>query len=123
MNNRIQLTETELRHIIEESVKQCLIQEGIWDGIKNVARGAWDATKAVGNNVGAMYYNGVANGQIERLQQMQQQYQERIKEIQMQIQQLQQKAQNKRETAQGNMQSFRNRMNPNFNYNQTQNQY
>ena len=131
MNNRrtnrpINLTEQDLHYIVEDAVKQYLIQEGflsnMWNGAKNVAGGMWDAAKAVGNTAGAMYYNGAANGQIQKLQQMQQQYQQKIQQIQQQIQQLQQKAQNKQQNAQGNMQNFRNRMQPNTNYNQQQGQ-
>lgn len=123
-NKPIQLTEQDLHFLVEQSVRNYLIQEGflsnMWNGAKNVAGGAWDAAKAVGNTAGAMYYNGAANGQIQKLQQMQQQYQQKIQQIQQQIQQLQQKAQNKQQNAQGNMQSFRNRMQPNTNYNQQQ---
>jgi hypothetical protein len=122
----IRLTEQDLHYIVEDTVRQYLIQEGflsnMWNGAKNVAGGVWDATKAVGNTAGAMYYNGAANGQIQKLQQMQQQYQQKIQQIQQQIQQLQQKAQNKQQNAQGNMQNFRNRMQPNTNYNQQQGQ-
>lgn len=89
---------------------------------KNVAGGAWDAAKAVGNTAGAMYYNGAANGQIQKLQQMQQQYQQKIQQIQQQIQQLQQKAQTKQQNAQGNMQSIKNRMQPNTSWQQQQQQ-
>jgi len=122
----IRLTEQDLHCIVENTVREYLIQEGffsnMWNGAKNVAGGAWDAAKAAGNTAGAMYYNGAANGQIQKLQQMQQQYQQKIEQIQQQIQQLQQKAQTKQQNAQGNMQSFMNRMQPNTNYNQQQQQ-
>lgn len=51
MGTIIRLNEQELHHIIEESVKQALIEEGflddVWGGVK-------DAGKAVGNAVGSV---------------------------------------------------------------------
>ena len=124
MQQRIRLTESELHYIVEDSVRQYLIQEGffsnVWNGAKNVAGGVWDATKAAGNTAGAMYYNGVANGQIQKLEQMKKNYETQIAQIEKQIQQLQQKAQGKQQAAQGNMQNLRNRMQPSTNYNQPQ---
>lgn len=121
-NKPIQLTEQDLHMLVEDSVRTYLIQEGffsnMWNGAKNVAGGAWDAAKAVGNTAGAMYYNGAANGQIQKLQQMQQQYQQKIQQIQQQIQQLQQRAQTKQQNAQGNVQNIKNRMLPNTNWQQ-----
>jgi hypothetical protein len=123
-NKPIQLTEQDLHMLVEDSVRTYLIQEGffsnMWNGAKNVAGGAWDAAKAVGNTASAMYYNGAANGQIQKLQQMQQQYQQKIQQIQQQIQQLQQRAQTKQQNAQGNVQNIKNRMLPNTNWQQQQ---
>lgn len=125
MNNKpIQLTEQDLHMLVEDAVMTYLIQEGffgnLWNGVKNVAGGAWDKMKQAGNTAGALYYNGAANGQIKKLQQMQQQYQQKIQQIQQQIQQLQQQAQNKQQAAQANKQNFQNRMTPNTTYNQPQ---
>ena len=126
-NQQIRLTESDLHFIVEESVRNVLIQEGffgnMWNGVKNVAGGVADLAKAGGNTIGGMYYNGQANGQIQKLnqmkqqyqqqmQQMQQQYQQKIQQVDQQIQSLQQKAGQKQQNASQNMQSFKNRMAP-----------
>ena len=126
-NQQIRLTESDLHFIVEESVRNILIQEGffgnMWNGVKNVAGGVADLAKAGGNTIGGMYYNGQANGQIQKLnqmkqqyqqqmQQMQQQYQQKIQHVDQQIQSLQQKAGQKQQNASQNMQSFKNRMAP-----------
>ena len=122
-NQQIRLTESDLHFIVEESVRNILIQEGllgnVWNGVKNVAGGVADLAKAGGNAIGGMYYNGQANGQIQKLnqmkqeyEQMQQQYQQKIQQIDQQIQSLQQKAGQKQQNASQNMQSFKNRMAP-----------
>lgn len=126
-NQQIRLTESDLHFIVEESVRNILIQEGffgnMWNGVKNVAGGVADLAKAGGNTIGGMYYNGQANGQIQKLnqmkqqyqqqmQQMQQQYQQKIQQVDQQIQSLQQKAGQKQQNASQNMQSFNNRMAP-----------
>lgn len=126
-NQQIRLTESDLHFIVEESVRNILIQEGffgnMWNGVKNVTGGVADLAKAGGNTIGGMYYNGQANGQIQKLnqmkqqyqqqmQQMQQQYQQKIQQVDQQIQSLQQKAGQKQQNASQNMQSFKNRMAP-----------
>lgn len=126
-NQQIRLTESDLHFIVEESVRNILIQEGffgnMWNGVKNVASGVADLAKAGGNTIGGMYYNGQANGQIQKLnqmkqqyeqqmQQMQQQYQQKIQQVDQQIQSLQQKAGQKQQNASQNMQNFKNRMAP-----------
>ena len=126
-NQQIRLTESDLHFIVEESVRNILIQEfslgNMWNGVKNVAGGVADLAKAGGNTIGGMYYNGQANGQIQKLnqmkqqyqqqmQQMQQQYQQKIQQVDQQIQSLQQKAGQKQQNASQNMQSFKNRMAP-----------
>ena len=126
-NQQIRLTESDLHFIVEESVRNVLMQEGffgnMWNGVKNVAGGVADLAKAGGNTIGGMYYNGQANGQIQKLnqmkqqyqqqmQQMQQQYQQKIQQVDQQIQSLQQKAGQKQQNASQNMQSFKNRMAP-----------
>lgn len=122
-NQQIRLTESDLHFIVEESVRNILIQEfslgNIWNGVKNVAGGVADLAKAGGNTVSGMYYNGQANGQIQKLnqmktqyEQMQQQYQQKVEQIDQQIQQLQQKAEQSQQNASQNMQSFNNRMAP-----------
>lgn len=124
-NQQIRLTESDLHFIVEESVGNILIQEGffgnMWNGVKNVAGGVADLAKTGGNTVVGMYYNGQANGQIQKLnqmktqyeqqmQQMQQQYQQKIQQVDQQIQSLQQKAEQNQQNASQNMQSFKNRM-------------
>lgn len=84
----------------------------MWNGVKNVAGGVADLAKAGGNTIGGMYYNGQANGQIQKLNQMKQQYQQKIQQVDQQIQSLQQKARQKQQNASQNMQSFKNRMAP-----------
>lgn len=122
-NQRIRLTESDLHFIVEESVRNILIQEGffgnMWNGVKNVAGGVADLAKAGGNAIGGMYYNGQANGQIEKLNQMKQQYeqqmqqmQQQIQQVDQQIQQLQQKAKQKQQNMNKNMKSFKGRMSP-----------
>ena len=102
-NQQIRLTESDLHFIVEESVRNVLIQEGllgnVWNGVKNVAGGVADAVKGAANGAKSMYYNGQAEGQIQKLnqmktqyEQMQQQYQQKIEQIDQQIQQLQGKA-------------------------------
>ena len=122
-NQQIRLTESDLHFIVEESVRNILIQEGffgnMWNGVKNVAGGVVDLAKSGGNTIAGMYYNGQANGQIQKLnqmktqyEQMQQQYQQKIEQIDQQIQQLQQKAEQSQQNASQNMQNFKNRMAP-----------
>ena len=64
---QIELTEQDLHFLVEQSVRNYLIQEGflsnMWNGAKNVAGGAWDAAKAVGNTAGAMYSKGGVTNQ------------------------------------------------------------
>ena len=108
-NQQIRLTESDLHFIVEESVRNILIQEGffgnMWNGVKNA--------------IGGMYYNGQANGQIQKLSQMKQQYvqqiqqmQQQIQQVDQQIQQLQQKAQQKQQNMSQNMKNFKGRMAP-----------
>ena len=122
-NQQIRLTESDLHFIVEESVRNVLIQEGffgnMWNGVKNVAGGVADLAKAGGNAIGGMYYNGQANGQIQKLNQMKQQYeqqmqqmQQQIQQVDQQIQQLQQKAQQKQQNMSQNMKNFKGRMAP-----------
>ena len=122
-NQQIRLTESDLHFIVEESVRNVLIQEGffgnMWNGVKNVAGGVADLAKAGGNAIGGMYYNGQANGQIQKLNQMKQQYeqqmqqmQQQIQQVDQQIQQLQQKAQQKQQNMNQNMKNFKGRMAP-----------
>lgn len=122
-NQQIRLTESDLHFIVEESVRNILIQEGffgnMWNGVKNVAGGVADLAKAGGNAIGGMYYNGQANGQIQKLNQMKQQYeqqmqqmQQQIQQVDQQIQQLQQKAQQKQQNMSQNMKNFKGRMAP-----------
>ena len=120
-SQQIRVTESDHHVIVEESVRSILIQEGffgnMWNGVKNVAGGVADLAKAGGNTIGGMYYNGQANGQIQKLnqmktqyEQMQQQYQQKVQQIDQQIQSLQQKAEQSQQNASQNMQSFNNRM-------------
>ena len=122
-NQQIRLTESDLHFIVEESVRNILIQEGffgnMWNGVKNVAGGVADLAKAGGNAIGGMYYNGQANGQIQKLNQMKQQYEQQMQQMQQQIQQvdqqiqsLQQKAQQKQQNMSQNMKNFKGRMAP-----------
>ena len=119
-NQQIRLTESDLHFIVEESVRNILIQEGffgnMWNGVKNVAGGVADLAKAGGNAIGGMYYNGQANGQIQKLnqmktqyEQMQQQYQQKIEQIDQQIQQLQGKANTSLDNMNNNISNFNNR--------------
>jgi len=106
----IRLTESDLHCIIEDSVKQYLIQEGffgdMWNGAKNMASTAW-------NTAGAAYYNGIANGQIRKLYQLRAEHQQAVEQLEAKIEQLQQKAQDKQKMAQGGIQ-------PNTNFKQQQ---
>ena len=122
-NQQIRLTESDLHFIVEESVRNVLIQEGffgnMWNGVKNVAGGVADLAKAGGNAIGGMYYNGQAEGQIQKLkkmkqeyEQMQQQYQKKIEQIEQQIQELQEKVQQKQQYTSQNMKNFKGRMAP-----------
>lgn len=126
-NQQIRLTESDLHFIVEESVRNVLMQEGffgnMWNGVKNVAGGVADLAKAGGNAIGGMYYNGQANGQIQKLnqmkqqyeqqmQQMQQQYQQKIQQVDQQIQTLQQKATQNQKNMNQNMKNFKGRMAP-----------
>ena len=119
-NQQIRLTESDLHFIVEESVRNILIQEGffgnMWNGVKNVAGGVADLAKAGGNTIGGMYYNGQANGQIQKLnqmktqyEQMQQQYQQKIEQIDQQIQQLQGKANTSLDNMNNNFSNFNSR--------------
>ena len=97
-----------------------LIQEGffgnMWNGVKNVAGGVADLAKAGGNTISGMYYNGQANGQIQKLnqmktqyEQMQQQYQQKVQQIDQQIQQLQGKANTSLDNMNNNFSDFNSR--------------
>ena len=119
-NQQIRLTESDLHFIVEESVRNILIQEGffgtMWNGVKNVAGGVADLAKAGGNAIGGMYYNGQANGQIQKLNQMktqyeqlEAQYQEKIQQIVNQIQQLQGKANTSLDNMNNNFSDFNSR--------------
>ena len=119
-NQQIRLTESDLHFIVEESVRNILIQEGffgnMWNGVKNVAGGVADLAKSGGNTIAGMYYNGQANGQIQKLnqmktqyEQMQQQYQQKIEQIDQQIQQLQGKANTSLDNMNNNFSNFNNR--------------
>ena len=122
-NQQIRLTESDLHFIVEESVRNILIQEGllgnVWNGVKNVAGGVVDLAKAGGNAIGGMYYNGQAEGQIQKLNQMktqyeqlQAQYQEKIQQIVNQIKQLQQKVKQNKKNMNKNIKNFKGRMAP-----------
>lgn len=119
-NQQIRLTESDLHFIVEESVRNVLIQEGffgnMWNGVKNVAGGVADAVKGAANGAKSMYYNGQAEGQIQKLnqmktqyEQMQQQYQQKIEQIKQQIQQLQGKANTSLDNMNNNISNFNNR--------------
>lgn len=119
-NQQIRLTESDLHFIVEESVRNILIQEGllgnVWNGVKNVAGGVADAVKGAANGAKSMYYNGQAEGQIQKLnqmktqyEQMQQQYQQKIEQIVQQIQQLQGKANTSLDNMNNNISNFNNR--------------
>ena len=119
-NQQIRLTESDLHFIVEESVRNILIQEGffgnMWNGVKNVAGGVADLAKSGGNTIAGMYYNGQANGQIQKLnqmktqyEQMQQQYQQKIEQIDQQIQQLQGKANTSLDNMNNNFSNFNSR--------------
>ena len=119
-NQQIRLTESDLHFIVEESVRNILIQEGffgnMWNGVKNVAGGVADLAKSGGNTIAGMYYNGQANGQIQKLnqmktqyEQMQQQYQQKIEQIDQQIQQLQGKANTSLDNMNDNFSNFNSR--------------
>ena len=119
-NQQIRLTESDLHFIVEESVRSILIQEGllgnVWNGVKNVAGGVADAVKGAANGAKSMYYNGQAEGQIQKLnqmktqyEQMQQQYQQKIEQIDQQIQQLQGKANTSLDNMNNNFSDFNSR--------------
>ena len=119
-NQQIRLTESDLHFIVEESVRNILIQEfslgNIWNGVKNVAGGVTDAVKGAANGAKSMYYNGQAEGQIQKLNQMktqyeqlEAQYQEKIQQIVNQIQQLQGKANTSLDNMNNNFSNFNNR--------------
>ena len=119
-NQQIRLTESDLHFIVEESVRNILIQElsfgNIWNGVKNVAGGVADAVKGAANGAKSMYYNGQAEGQIQKLnqmktqyEQMQQQYQQKIEQIDQQIQQLQGKANTSLDNMNNNFSDFNSR--------------
>ena len=114
-NKPIQLTEQDLHILVEDAVRNYLIQEGflsnIWNGGKNVVGAGMDKLKQGVNTMGAAYYNGAANGQIQKLNQLATQYQEKLNQIRGQIATLQQKAQGKQNAAAANAQNFRNRFN------------
>lgn len=113
MRQKIRLTEQDLHYIVEDTVRQYLIQEGflsnMWNGAKNVAGAGVDKLKQVGNTMGAAYYNGAANAQIQKLNQLATQYQEKLNQIQTQIATLQQKAQGRQDAATQNATNFNNR--------------
>ena len=92
----IKLTEQDLHFLVENAVRTYLVNEGIdeisWSGIKNMAGAGVDKLKQVGNTMGAAYYNGAANAQI-----------------QTQIATLQQKAQGRQDAATQNATNFNNR--------------
>ena len=119
-NQQIRLTESDLHFIVEETVRNILIQElsfgNIWNGVKNVAGGVADAVKGAANGAKSMYYNGQAEGQIQKLnqmktqyEQMQQQYQQKIEQIDQQIQQLQGKANTSLDNMNNNFSDFNSR--------------
>jgi DNA anti-recombination protein RmuC len=109
----IRLTEQDLHMLVENAVRTYLVNEGIdeisWSGIKNMARAGVDKLKQVGNTMGAAYYNGAANAQIQKLNQLATQYQEKLNQIQTQIATLQQKAQGRQDAATQNATNFNNR--------------
>lgn len=122
-NQQIRLTESDLHFIVEESVRNILIQEfslgNVWNGVKNVAGGVVDLAKAGGNAIGGMYYNGQAEGQIQKLNQMKTQYeqqilqmQQQIKQVVQQIKQLQQKVKQNKKNMNKNIKNFKGRMVP-----------
>lgn len=112
-NQQIRLTESDLHFIVEESVRNILIQEGllgnVWNGVKNVAGGVADVVKGAANGAKSMYYNGQAEGQIQKLNQMKTQYEEKIQQIVNQIQQLQGKANTSLDNMNNNINNFNNR--------------
>lgn len=114
-NQQIRLTESDLHFIVEESVRNILIQEfslgNIWNGVKNVAGGVTDAVKGAANGAKSMYYNGQAEGQIQKLNQMKTQYVEQIQQMQQQLQQVVQQIQQ----LQGKANTSLDNMNNNFN--------
>ena len=113
-NQQIRLTESDLHFIVEESVRSILIQEGllgnVWNGVKNVAGGVADAVKGAANGAKSMYYNGQAEGQIQKLNQMKTQYEQQIQQMQQQIQQVDQQIQQ----LQGKANTSLDNMNNNF---------
>ena len=113
-NQQIRLTESDLHFIVEESVRNILIQEfsfgNMWNGVKNVAGGVADAVKGAANGAKSMYYNGQAEGQIQKLNQMKTQYEQQIQQMQQQIQQVDQQIQQ----LQGKANTSLDNMNNNF---------
>ena len=51
MRQRIRLTESELRYLIEQSVNEALIEEGVWDGAKTVGQKALNWMGRQGKNL------------------------------------------------------------------------
>ena len=56
-NKPIQLTEQDLHFLVEDAVREYMIQEGLWGGMKNLAQ---KGTQAMGNGLSNMG-RGIAN--------------------------------------------------------------
>ena len=54
---QIQLTEQDIHFLVEEAVKEYMIQEGLWGGMKNLTQKGTQAMKNSVSNVG----KGIAN--------------------------------------------------------------
>lgn len=75
--SRVEITESQLREIIKESVKQALINEGLWGGLKALGQKAGTAISNAYGNAKAAYQAGSA-------------YQERTKAINQAMQSVEQ---------------------------------
>lgn len=67
--NRIKLTESDLHYVVNEAVKDILVKEGLWDGLKGLGRfGANKAKQGMNNayqsatNKARQFGNNVAQG-------------------------------------------------------------
>ena len=117
--NKVVITESELHDLVNESVKLYLKEnledewfgQNLYNGMKNVVGAGVDKIKQAGNTVGAAYYNGAANGQIQKLQNMINQHEAEVKKLQDQIAQLQGKAQGYQNAAAQNQANYQNRFN------------
>ena len=58
---QIQLTEQDLRFLVEDAVKEYMIQEGLWGGLKNLGQVGTQTMKNGINNIGNGIANGIAN--------------------------------------------------------------